>query len=528
MAARLANPRSERLAHASGSPSASSAGRWVLAASILGSSMAFIDGSVVNVALPILQRDLGVPVSSAQWIVEAYQLFLSSLVLVGGSLADRFGRRRIFVIGAAVFAAASLACGLAPNAFSIIAARAAQGVGGALLVPSSLAMLGAAFPTRERGGAVGVWSSWTSIASAVGPALGGWLVQAISWRAVFLVNIPIALAVLWIAIGRVPDTRNPSPGGVDFAGAGLATLGLGSLVFGLIEAPSAGWASPRVWAACALGVAALGAFAAVEIRSRHPMVPLALFRVRAFTAANLLTFVLYGALAAVFFFLPFVMIQARGYTPAAAGAAVLPLVVVVAALSRAAGKTADRLGARVPLTVGPAIASVGFLLFALLSKSSYAATLLPAFAILGLGIAVTVAPLTATVLNSVDRKQQGAASGINNAVARVAALLAIAVFGIIAAGTFNRELDRRLDAASVSPETRRALETQRGHLGAMKPPRGASPKEADAIRAAVRDGLESSFHATALACTGLALAAAACGASSGSSRKRRSAAASKR
>jgi EmrB/QacA subfamily drug resistance transporter len=502
-------------------PCSPSAGRWVLAASVLGSSMAFIDGTVVSVALPVLQQDLGVGVSGAQWIVEAYALFLSSLVLVGGSLADRFGRKRLFSIGAASFAVASLGCGLAPGAIALIAARAVQGIGAALLVPSSLAMLGAAFPPQERGRAVGMWSALTSIASAVGPALGGWLVEAISWRAVFLINLPIAGAVLWIAQRHIAETRNPRGGRLDLPGAILATLGLGGLVFGLIEAAAVGWANPRAWGAAAAGCAGLAAFVAVERQSAHPMVSLNLFGRRTFATANLLTLFLYAALAATFFFLPFVLIQARGYRPSAAGAAILPLVVIVSALSRSSGALADRFGARLPLTVGPLVAAAGFLLFAILPASGgFAATLLPALCTLGLGMAITIAPLTATVLGAVDRADQGTASGINNAVARVAALLAVAVFGLIAAGTFNRELDRRLADAHVSAEVVRLLAPDRIRLGALQPPSSASAEEAGAIRAAVKAGLDRSFRVTSLACAGLALAAAACGALSAATKRR--------
>ena len=493
-------------------PCSPSVGRWVLAATILGSSMAFIDGMVVSVALPVLQRDLRATVSGAQWIVEAYALLLSSLVLVGGSLADRFGRRRIFVIGAVAFAAASLACGLAPDMRWIIVARAAQGASAALLVPSSLAMLGAAFAPQERGRAIGTWSALTSMAGAIGPAFGGWLVQAISWRAVFLINLPIAAVVLWIAWRKVPETRNPSPGRLDLGGALLATFGLGALVYGLIEAPAVGWTDPRAWGAVATGIAGLFTFVAVEIRSANPMVPLGLFRSRAFTAANLLTLFLYAALSATFFFLPFVLIQARGYTPAAAGASMLPLVVIISALSRSAGALADRFGPRLPLTVGPLIAAAGFALFGILPPdASFATSLLPALCVLGLGMAVTVAPLTATVLNAVDREEQGAASGINNAVARVASLLAIAVFGIVAAAAFNRDLDGRLAAAGVSPATVRLLAPERSRLGAMKPPAGASAAEVRSIGQAVGKSLDSAFGVVTLACAGLALAAAACG-----------------
>ena len=498
-----------------------SSGRWVLAASVLGSGMAFLDGSVVNVSLPIIQKQLGATVSTAQWIVESYALFLSSLVLLGGALADRFGRRRIFLLGVLVFAAASLACGLAPGAVALVAARGVQGVGAALLVPSSLAMLGAAFPSRERGKAVGSWSALTSIASAIGPALGGWLVQAISWRAVFLINLPIAAALFWITLRRVPETRNPQSGRLDVAGAVLATLGLGALVYGLIEAPAVGWADPRTWGGVAIGLAALAAFVAVELRARHAMVPLGLFRNRTFTAANLLTLFLYAALSAWFFFLPFILIQARGYTPAASGAAVLPLVVFMSSGSRAAGALADRVGPRLPLTVGPLLAAAGFALFALLpAEKSYAVSILPALVVLGVGMAVTVAPLTATVLNGVDREDQGMASGINNAVARVAALLAIAVFGIAAASAFQRTLDRRLDAAAVSAETRRQLEPQRAKLGAMEPPPGASAKEKRAVEESIGTALDSAFHRVSVICAALAVAAAACGAATVAGRRR--------
>jgi EmrB/QacA subfamily drug resistance transporter len=485
--------------------------------------MAFLDGSVVTVSLPVIQRQLGAAVSTAQWIVESYALFLSSLVLVGGALADRFGRRKIFLLGVLVFSAASLACGLAPGAVSLVAARGIQGIGAALLVPSSLAMLGAAFPADERGKAVGAWSALTSLASAIGPALGGWLVQAISWRAVFLINLPIAAALVWIALRRVPETRNPHAGRLDLAGAFLATLGLGALVFGLIEAPTAGWTDPRTWGGVALGLACLAAFVVVELRARPPMVPLGFFRNRTFTAANLLTLFLYAALSAWFFFFPFVLIQSRGYSPAASGAAVLPLVVFMSGGSRAAGGLADRVGPRLPLTLGPLIAAAGFALFAVLpAKGSYAASILPPLVLLGIGMTVAVAPLTMTVLNAVNRDDQGTASGINNAVARVAGLLAIAVFGIAAAAAFQRALEGRLDAAGVSAETRSFLEPQRSKLGAMEPPPGAGEKEKRAVEESIGAALESAFRRVSGICAALSVAAAACGAATASGKRAKS------
>ena len=486
------------------------AGRWVLAATILGSSMAFIDGNVVSVALPVLQARLGTSVSGAQWIVEAYLLLLSSLVLVGGSLADRFGRRRIFSIGTVLFAAASLACGLANGLASIVLARAVQGAGAALLVPSSLAILGAAFPPGERGRAIGTWSALTAVTMAIAPALGGWLVEVVSWRAIFLINLPIAVVVLLITRGKVPESRNPSAAALDLPGAILATLGLGFLIYGLIAAPAAGWGHQRAWGSVAAGASALVAFVVVERRSRQPMVPPALFRIRTFAAVNLLTLFLYAALAAMFFFLPFELIQANGYSAAAAGAAILPLVILVSLLSRGAGKMADRIGARLPLTIGPIVVACGFVLLGVLPiRSGYALSLLPALSVLGLGMAITVAPLTTTVLNAVPRDDQGTASGINNAVARVAGLLAIAVFGIVAAAAFNRSLDRRLDAAGVSPATRQLLDPERPRLGAMKPPAGAAATEARAIEEAVRSSLDSSFRIVAWICGALALLASA-------------------
>ena len=494
-------------------PCSPAAGRWVLAATILGSSMAFIDGTVVMVALPVLQTDLGASVSAAQWIVESYSLLLSSLVLVGGSLADRFGRRRIFVIGTVVFDAASLACALSPGIVWIVLSRGAQGVGAALLIPSSLALLGASFAPNRRGRAVGTWSALTAIATSIGPALGGWLVQVVSWRAVFYLNLPIAAAVLLIALRKVPETRNPAAAGLDPAGALLATLGLGSLVYGLIEAPSVGWRDPRAFGAVAGGLAALAGFVAVELRIRHPMVSPALFRVRTFTAANLLTLFLYAALSAVLFFLPFELIQGRGYSPAAAGAAILPFVVVISALSRSSGRIADRVGPRVPLTVGPIVAAAGFAVLAFGDPAaSYAASVLPGLTVLGLGMAITIAPLTATVLNAVGADEAGAASGINNAVARVAALLAVAVFGILAAGAFNRSLDRRLGGASLPEPVRRFLDAERSKLGAMMPPAGASAAEAETIGRAIRASLDDSFRVVSLAAAALALAASACAA----------------
>ena len=493
------------------SPCGRAAARWVLAATILGSSMAFIDGTVVNVALPVLQEDLKASVSNVQWVVEAYALFLASLVLVGGSLADRFGRRRIFTIGVGLFAAASAACALAPGISWLIAARALQGVAGALLVPSSLAILGSSFSAKERGRAVGTWSSLTSVAGAVGPVAGGWLIQVASWRAVFFVNLPIAAVILVIALRKVPETRNPSAGRLDLPGAVAATFGLAALVFGLIEAPVAGWGDPRVWAPLSAGVVALAAFFWIEEESAHPMVPLDLFRVRAFAGANLLTFFLYAALSATFFLLPFELIQAQGYSPSSAGAAILPLILLISLLSRPAGALADRIGPRVPLTVGPAVAAAGFFLLSLSHDDArYVTALLPALTVLGLGMAMTVAPLTAAVLNAVGERDTGTASGVNNAVARVAGLVAIAAFGVIAAGVFDRALDRRLSEAGLAALAPKIPAAERRKLGAAQAPAGSTRGESPGVQRAIAAALTDSFRVSMRTAAGLALLASIC------------------
>ncbi len=492
------------------SPCNPATARWVFAATILGSSMAFIDATAVSIALPVLQTSLRASVSGAQWVVEAYSLSLSALVLVGGSLGDRVGRRRVFAIGVAVFAVSSAACGFALDVRWLVAARAMQGVGAALLVPSSLAILGAAFSPQERGRAVGTWSALTAVATAVGPVAGGWLVQVASWRFVFFLNLPIAAAVLAITLRKVPETRNPSAGSLDLAGALLATAGLGTLVYGLIEAPAAGWSNPRVWGSLAAGGAALAGFVVVERTSLHPMVPLELFRIRAFAGANLLTLFLYAALSAAMFFLPFVLIQAQGYSPTAAGLAFLPLIVLLFALSRWAGAIADRFGPRLPLTVGPAIAAVGFVLLAVPGEGArYATAFLPALLVLGLGMAITVAPLTTAVLNAVNRQQAGSASGINNAIARVAGLLAIAALGIVASHVFDGALDRHLTQAGLSSLARKIPQAEREKLGAARAPAGLSGADTLNVQRAIAASLVASFRVSMGIAAALALLAAA-------------------
>jgi EmrB/QacA subfamily drug resistance transporter len=482
---------------------------WVLAATILGSSMAFIDGTAVNVALPALQADLGATVSGVQWVVEAYALFLSALLLVGGSLGDRFGRRRIYLLGVAGFALASIACGFAATIGQLIAARAAQGIAAAFLVPGSLALLSASFEEKRRGRAIGTWSGFSAITAAVGPLLGGWLIDQISWRWVFFLNIPLAVAVILISLKFVPESRDGEAAeGTDWAGAVFATLGLGGVTFGLIESSRFGWSDPRVWGALVIGVASAAGFLAVEARVASPMMPLSLFRSRTFTGANLLTLWLYAALGGALFFLPFNLIQVHGYSATAAGAALLPFVLSMFFLSRWSGGLVDRYGARLPLVIGPAVAAVGFALFALLaSRDGYWTGFLPAILVLGLGMAISVAPLTATVMGAVEERHAGIASGINNAVSRGAGLLAIAAMGLMMLGFFGQGLDRRLEGAGLPPEARRAVDGQREKLAALEIPVNLGEPARARIEAAVDEAFLDGYRGVMLAAAGLALLA---------------------
>lgn len=466
--------------------------------------MAFIDTTVVNVALPVLQRDLHGTVSDAQWIIDAYLLVLSALILAGGSLGDRLGRVRIFGAGVVVFAGASLWCGAAGSVTQLIAARALQGAGAAMLVPGSLSIIAATFPREERGRAIGTWSSLTSLAIIAGPLLGGVLVQTISWRAVFLINVPIAVVVLLILWKRVPSEKGERGGSVDWMGTLLVTLGLGGVVFAFIEAPARRWSSLPVLIAIIGGVFALIAFFFVERRAEQPIVPFSLFRSRAFTGANVLTLLLYAALSAATFLLPFNLIQVQGYSPSQAGAAFLPFVVTMSLLSRWSGGLADRIGARPLLIGGPLLAAVGFALLALPTiGGTYWTTFFPGLMVLGVGMALTVAPLTTTVMTSIgeDERHAGAASGINNAVARAAGLLSIAVLGALAVGLFARDLDARLAAANATPEVRRAMAEQSLELVEAKPPAGA---DTAMVKNAIRLAFVRAFRVTVLVASLLA------------------------
>jgi EmrB/QacA subfamily drug resistance transporter len=483
-------------------------GKWILAATILASSMAFIDGTVVNVALPFLQTNLNATAIGIQWVVEAYSLFLSALLLVGGSLGDRYGRRRIFNLGVVIFAVASALCGMAANIEQLIAARAVQGLGGALLVPGSLALISSSFNEKERGKAIGTWSGFSAMTTAIGPVLGGWLVEHWSWRAAFFLNLPLAVAVLAISLWKVPESREKEQHGpLDWPGAALATIGLGGVVYGLIESPRLGFSNPFVLLTLIGGAVSLALFVYNETRAKNPMVPLQLFRDRDFSGANILTLLLYAALSGTFFFFTLNLIQIQHYSATAAGASLLPFVVLMFSLSRWSGGLIDRFGARLPLTIGPIIAAVGFALFAVPGlNGNYWTSFFPAVVVLGLGMAISVAPLTTTVMSAVGEEQAGVGSGINNAVSRTAGLLAIAVFGVMMLYGFSQTLASRIGEIPMDEQLKHSIYEQRVKLAALDVPPGTDSATLEKIKVAIAESFVSGFRMIMFTSSALAVA----------------------
>ncbi len=495
---------------ASDAPCSRAAALWILIATILGSSLAFIDSTVVNVALPAMQANFHATVVDVQWIVESYGLFLAALILVGGSLGDLFGRRRIFVTGVTIFALASAACGLSTTIGQLIAARSMQGAGAALRVPGSLAIISASFDEKSRGQAIGTWSGFTAITTAIGPVLGGWLVEHASWRWVFFINLPLAAAVIAISLWRIPESRSENAGHADWPGALLATAGLGGLVTSFIESSSAGWQSPLVVTSLFLGCASLVAFLFLEVRVSSPMLPLSLFHSCKFTGANLLTLFLYSAIGIFFFLFPLNLIQVQRYSATKAGASLLPIILLMFLLSRWSGGLVARYGSRVPLIVGPLIAAVGFGLFAIPTVGgSYWSSFFAPILVLGFGMAVTVTPLTTVVMNSVNQNRVGAASGVNNAVARVAGVLAIAVFGIVMVKAFSLRMNRDLELSQLSPVLAQQIRVEETKLAGLQIPQAVDAPVKAAIEQSVAGAFVFGFRIVMLICAGLSIASAA-------------------
>lgn len=490
-------------------PCAEKSRKWVLAATIFGSSMAFIDGTVVNVALPALQSDLHATVVDVQWVIESYGLFLSALILIGGALGDSLGRRKMFLLGALGFAVASVGCGFSSTINALLVWRSVQGIAAAFLVPGSLSIISASFDEKSRGTAIGTWAGFTTITTAFGPVLGGWLIEHASWHWIFFLNIPLAAFVLIISFWHVPESRTSDRGGVDWLGASIATFGLAGLVYGFLESAVLGWTNPRVIGSLIFGVGSLTLFLFVEKKAKAPMVPPKLFQSATFAGANLLTLFLYAALGIFFFLFPLNLIQIQKYTATATGAAALPMILLMFLLSRWAGGLITRYGAKSPLIAGPLIAAAGFLLFAVPSvHANYWAAFFPAFIVLGLGMAISVAPLTTVVMSSVEQERAGTASGINNAVARVAGVLAVAVLGALMATAFAHSLRRSLASHNLNVNVVHQLESDVAKLGSLDAPPGIDTDTAATIRSAVADAFISGFRLIVLLCSALAMASA--------------------
>src|SRR3954462_12687154 len=469
--------------------------RLTIIATILGSTIVFLDATVVNVALPAISDDLNAGLADQQWVVEAYALATVSLILVGGALGDQFGRRRIITLGLIGFGITSILCAIAPSSAFLIGARALQGLTGALLVPGSLAIIAATFEGAERGKAVGTWTAWTGIATVVGPAGGGALIEAISWRAIFWVNLPLVVFTIWLARTHVAESLDPEADrAIDWFGIALSAAGLAGVVFGFIEQPRHGWGDPLVAVPLLGGAALCALFVLWESRYRHSMLDLGLFRVRNFAVTNLETLIVYSGLIGALFFVTLFLQQTVGYTPLQAGFATTPISLILFALSPVFGRISTSTGPRVPMAVGPIVGGIGLLLMMRVdADASYVTDVLPAVVVFGLGLSATVAPLTATALNSVAENRVGVASGINNAVSRLAGVLAIAIFGALVAGKFGSTVDAKVDS-KLSAQADQAITKAKDNPLQPPSPDRLPPAEAAEVESATVAGAEDGFH----------------------------------
>ena len=470
--------------------------RYTMIATILGSTIVFLDATVVNVALPAISDDLNAGLADQQWVVEAYALATVSLLLVGGALGDQFGRRRIFTIGLIGFGITSILCALAPSSVMLIAARGLQGLTGALLVPGSLAIIAATFEGAERGKAVGTWTAWTGIATVIGPAGGGALVEAISWRAIFWVNVPLVIFTVLLTRSQVQESLDPEADrAIDWLGILLSAAGLGGVVFGFIEQPTHGWSDPIVSIPLFGGALLFALFLVWESRYRHSMLDLGLFRVRNFAVTNLETLIVYSGLIGAFFFVTLFLQQTVGYSPLAAGFATTPISLILFALSPVFGRIATSTGPRVPMCVGPIVGGIGLLLITRIdANANYLSDVLPGVIVFGLGLSATVAPLTATALNSVAENRVGVASGINNAVSRVAGVLAIAIFGALIAGKFGSTVDGKVGDSNLSAQADREISKAKDNPLQRPSTDRLPPAEAAEVESATVAGAEDGFH----------------------------------
>jgi EmrB/QacA subfamily drug resistance transporter len=493
-----------------GTPCPEKSRPWVLVATILGTSMAFIDGTVVNVALPALQSSLHATVVDVQWVVESYGLFLSALILVGGALGDSLGRRKMFLLGVTVFGLASAGCGLSSSIRGLVIWRSLQGVAAAFLVPGSLAIISASFDEKSRGRAIGTWSGFTAITTALGPVLGGWLIEHASWHWVFFINIPLAVLTIVLTLWHVPESRSMNARQLDWLGAAIVTLGLAGLVYGFLESAVLGWNDPRVCGTLIVSVVLIVVFGFVEGWVKVPMVPLDLFESSSFSGSNLLTLFLYAALGVFFFLFPLNLIQIQKYSATKTGAAALPMILLIFFLSRWSGGLVTKYGSKAPLIIGPLIVAMGFALFAIPSTgANYWSRLFPGFMVLGLGMAISVAPLTTVVMSSVEEDRAGTASGINNAVARVAGVLAIAVLGIVMVAAFARSLQHSAAMLHLDASIVRYLESNVAELGGLEAPATLDPPTRVEVRRAIAYAFVFGFRIILLLCVGLAIASAA-------------------
>jgi EmrB/QacA subfamily drug resistance transporter len=475
----------------------SGAEKWTILAAILGSSMVFLDFSTLNIALPAVQEDLNITGKSLLWIINSYAIFLSSLMLVGGSLGDIYGRKKIFVIGIIIFSVSSFVCGIAGNIDLLIIARAVQGVGGALMVPGSLSIISSVIPSERRGKAFGTWSTFSALTVSAGPVLGGWLAGIGLWRYIFFLNLPLAAVTILALIARVPESRDKSAYKLDIPGALFATVGLAGISYGFLEASDSGFEKLRVISALSIGTVALISFLLTEWKSSHPMMPLHLFRSKTFSGVNTLTLFMYTALNAALFFFPLNLVQVQGYPEEIAGLAILPFAVLISAMSIFSGAFSDKFGARMPLIVGPLISGAGLFLLTVpgltAGPSQYWETFFPGILMLGIGMGIIVAPLTAAVMSAVPSHNSGVASGINNTMARIAGLMAIAVLGTIIIISFRNSLELHTADMEISLDKKTELINNSDKLAETKPPEGLSKSDNNKITQNIKHSFVNAF-----------------------------------